>query len=252
MPHHVRRLQGSEGFVRRPKGKAQAPGARAAATLASPRGRRAGRKRRSPGPRPPSPARSVDLARAPGEGPLPESYGVDRVRLLVKDPEWLFAYWELGPRPLAELRRRMGERVAALSRLTLRVEDERGVNNAVLLPPGARAWYVRGPVGISCRAVLGYTLPSGEFHPVVVSAPVAMPEPGPSETPARAVVSYATLAGPGPLPPELATAGAEAATTRAAEAGAEEEPRGGASDVNRPRAPEEAAERGGASDVHRR
>jgi hypothetical protein len=24
---------------------------------------------------------------------FPESYGVNRVRLLVKDPEWLFAYW---------------------------------------------------------------------------------------------------------------------------------------------------------------
>ena len=33
---------------------------------------------------------------------FPESYGVNRVRLLVKDPEWLFAHWDVDPKSLGE------------------------------------------------------------------------------------------------------------------------------------------------------
>ena len=28
---------------------------------------------------------------------FPETYGVNRVRLLVRDPEWIFAYWDVSP-----------------------------------------------------------------------------------------------------------------------------------------------------------
>src|SRR6185503_8592639 len=48
---------------------------------------------------------------------FPQSYGVNRARLLVKDPDWLFAYWDVYPRTLDELRASLGERVVALSRI---------------------------------------------------------------------------------------------------------------------------------------
>ena len=54
---------------------------------------------------------------------FPETYGVDRVRLLVKDPEWLFAYWDVSPQAVSSLRRELGERGLALTRLTLRITD---------------------------------------------------------------------------------------------------------------------------------
>jgi len=53
---------------------------------------------------------------------FPESYAKNRVRLLAKDPEWLFAHWDVNPKTWAALRDELGERALALSRLTLRVE----------------------------------------------------------------------------------------------------------------------------------
>ena len=41
---------------------------------------------------------------------FPESYGENRVRLLVKDPEWLFAHWDVDPARARELRDELGER----------------------------------------------------------------------------------------------------------------------------------------------
>ena len=34
---------------------------------------------------------------------FPESYGVNRVRLLVRDPEWVFAYWDVSPETMKGL-----------------------------------------------------------------------------------------------------------------------------------------------------
>ena len=41
---------------------------------------------------------------------FPESYGVNRIRLLVKDPEWLFAHWDVDPKALGDMKKAMGER----------------------------------------------------------------------------------------------------------------------------------------------
>ena len=70
---------------------------------------------------------------------FPETYGVNRVRLLVRDPEWIFAYWDVNPSTMKELGKSLGERALALSRLTLRVIDPvSGGSSDILLPPGAR------------------------------------------------------------------------------------------------------------------
>ena len=71
---------------------------------------------------------------------FPESYGVNRIRLLVKDPEWLFVHWDVDPGSVESLRKSLGERAMALSRMTLRVVDPtNGGSSDILLPPGARA-----------------------------------------------------------------------------------------------------------------
>src|SRR2546428_8916486 len=44
--------------------------------------------------------------REPGD--LPRAYGRDRLVLLVRDPWWLFAYWELTPTSRIETLRRLG------------------------------------------------------------------------------------------------------------------------------------------------
>jgi hypothetical protein len=181
---------------------------------------------------------------------FPESYGVDRVRLLVRDPDWIFAYWDVRAESMKDLARALGERAFALSRLTLRVVDPvSGGTSDILLPPGARWWYIRtDATRRAYRAEIGVTLPSGEFRRLAESNTVVTPRVGPSREPASRRLSYR----------EAAAVGAEeaAAAGRAArKAGLAGEPwragqvdgesrgsRGGASDVHRP----------GASDAHRR
>ena len=118
---------------------------------------------------------------------FPATYGVDRVRLLVKDPEWLFAYWDVSPQAVSTLRRELGERGLALTRLTLRITDPgHGGTSIILLPYGARAWYVHADkASRSYRALLGWTLPSGVFRTLAESNLVSTPRTGPSPDPAH-------------------------------------------------------------------
>jgi hypothetical protein len=190
---------------------------------------------------------------------FPESYGVNRVRLLVRDPEWIFAYWDVSATAMKDLGRSLGERALALSRLTLRVIDPvSGGSSDILLPPGARWWYVRtDSARRTYRAELGVILPSGEFRRLAESNTVVTPRVGPSAERARRRMSYRDAR---ELPPAAAAAAGIAEQERgvahapwdaasvdgAAEPGpgeTERATRGGASDAFRP---------GGASDTFRR
>jgi hypothetical protein len=123
---------------------------------------------------------------------FPKSYGINRVRLLVKDPEWLFAHWDVNPGTLETLGASLGQRTMALARLTLRVIDPaRGGSSDILLPEGARGWYIRADTARrSYRAELGLTLPSGEFRRIAESNVVVAPRVGPSEEMASRTITY--------------------------------------------------------------
>ena len=123
---------------------------------------------------------------------FPESYGVNRVRLLVKDPEWLFAHWDVDPAVLASLRKDLGERALALSRLTLRLSDAvDGGSTVILLPKGARGFYIRADgAARSYQAELGLTLPSGEFRALAASNTVGTPRVGPAPEEATVRVRF--------------------------------------------------------------
>jgi hypothetical protein len=133
---------------------------------------------------------------------FPESYGSNRVRLLIKDPQWIFAHWDVDPGLFSGLRAEMGERAAALSRLTLKVTDpEHGGGAVIHLPEGARSWYVR--VDRARRvyeAELGLTLPSGEYRVLARSNPVAPPHTGASPRKAARRGRYLRTAG---VPPAV-------------------------------------------------
>jgi hypothetical protein len=123
---------------------------------------------------------------------FPESYGVNRVRLLVKDPEWLFAHWDVDPAVMAAVRRDLGERALALSRLTLRLSDTvDGGSTVILLPKAVRSFYIRADgASRSYQAELGLTLPSGEFRALAASNTVGTPRVGPSPEAASARVRF--------------------------------------------------------------
>jgi hypothetical protein len=160
---------------------------------------------------------------------------------------------------MKDLGKSLGERALALSRLTLRVIDPvSGGSSDILLPPGARWWYVRtDSARRTYRAELGVILPSGEFRRLAESNTVVTPRVGPSAERARRRMSYRDAR---ELPPAVAAAAGIAEQERgvahapwdaasvdgAAEPGpgeTERAARGGASDVFRP---------GGASDTYRR
>ena len=122
---------------------------------------------------------------------FPQSYGLTRVRLLVKDPHWLFAHWDIDPGAREHPRKEKGERVAALARLTLRLTGAGASGESVVLPEGARSWYLRVHPGHgSYRVELGLTLPSGEYRPLAQSNPVSTPRVGPSPEKATRRISY--------------------------------------------------------------
>ena len=206
---------------------------------------------------------------------FPESYHVNRVRLLVKDPDWIFAYWDVDPKALDEIGKALGERSMALARLSLRVSDpQNGGSTDILLPSGARWWYVRtDSAARSYRAELGIILPSGEFRRLAESNRVTTPRVGPSASSARRKVALRPGAAPGvqeladeatgeepdargPVRGERALGpwtppsvdGAEG--TRDAESA--KPTSGGASDAFRPGGASDAFRPGGASDVYRR
>jgi hypothetical protein len=179
---------------------------------------------------------------------FPETYGRNRVRLLVKDPEWLFAHWDVDQKTLTSLRRDVGERAVALARLTLRLADPgHGGANVILLPPGVRGWYLRADrAPRSYRAELGLTLPSGEFRSLATSNVVTTPRVGPAHGRVKRRAHYKTDPGalatapgashrgsstPGPLPSTHLDGGEDlgAATAKPGRKGR----RGGASDVYR-------------------
>jgi hypothetical protein len=193
---------------------------------------------------------------------FPESYSKNRVRLLVKDPEWLFAHWDVSASAWAALRDDLGERALALSRLTLRVEDPRnGLLSVVLLPGGARSWYLRTHREHSrYRAELGLTTPSGTFRSLAKSNVVTTPRVGPSRARARRIARFGAMpGGAGLVPPEPAAVRGRrgrrkppVALIDGSQARANGLPeRGGASDVFGPAGGRDVS-RGGASDVHRR
>lgn len=199
---------------------------------------------------------------------FPETYGENRVRLLVKDPQWLFAHWDVSPESLTDLRGQVGERTAALSRLTLRIQDpHHGGTSVILLPEGVRTWYVKADdTPRAYRAELGYTLPSGEFRRLAESNTVRTPWVGPSGERAQRRMRFdgAPLQRPVGLRP-AAAAGAETAPDTAAAPARGDQPGPWtpepATHVGRePGAPPSEGkpaggagpDRGGASDVYRR
>lgn len=104
----------------------------------------------------------------PEETPeLPESYGEDRLVLMTKDPEYLFAYWDVTPErlALAERAKRDNEDYREALRLTWTSADLLE-DSFVLIPVAldAKRWYLRVPFsGLSYYVEIGWLGNQGHF-----------------------------------------------------------------------------------------
>lgn len=124
------------------------------------------------------------------EPSLPMYYGEDRLTLLVRDPWWIFAYWEITPQSIEKIRSQLTANF--ILKQVLRVYDITGVpeftgDNAnsffdIELTPAADNWYIHvGNPNRSYCAEIGLKDPVGNFYRIVRSNTVTTPRYGMSE-----------------------------------------------------------------------
>lgn len=192
---------------------------------------------------------TVETAPAKARPSLPTSYGESRLLLLVRDPQTLFASWDMAPSTIETLKARLGRRGFAVSTLTLRLTRAGGSASVLHVSKRARSRYLKIDGGPSFMAEIGFTTPAGRFEFVARSAPCFVPM-GPAaraeafEAGRRAVLGYreavavARRGGVAPNPGPASAASrsrANPAAAGAASPAAHPAPRvlGGASDLYR-------------------
>jgi len=122
---------------------------------------------------------------------IPTGYGDDRIVLMVKDPWWLFAYWEIQPSTERAARGRLLPHEVAGLQSILRVYDVTGVDDPastsvrafdIGLSGLATNWYIH--VGAPNHAFLveiGLLTTAARFLPLARSNRVTTPRFGPSD-----------------------------------------------------------------------
>lgn len=96
---------------------------------------------------------------------FPQGYGDNRIVAMVRDPYWIYAYWEVNDKRRSEIRAEIGEEEFGRSRECLRVYDvENWDYFDIEINQGARNWYVRIPSPNRTYCVdIGYKTPNGRF-----------------------------------------------------------------------------------------
>jgi len=119
----------------------------------------------------------------------PDHHGESVVALMVRDPYWLYAYWELAPEVGRELSDVLGEQQFETSRFILRVYDVTGCDienpagyEDIDIAHAARNWYFNvSRVEREYAVEIGVLAPNGAFLVIARSNCVALPPVGPSD-----------------------------------------------------------------------
>jgi len=116
---------------------------------------------------------------------LPQSYGEDEIVALVKDPYWLYTYWEVTDEKRKEFERKFGKGTWEASEPLLRLYDLTGLGAAVTLETPyedvhidgyANNWYIHvGRPDHTFCIDLGRRLPGGTFVTIARSNVVTTP-----------------------------------------------------------------------------
>jgi len=108
-------------------------------------------------------------------GELPEAYGTEKLLLTARDPNWLYAHWDLTREQLREYNRRSADGHLVLRVFIDQVGGEPFVEAHV--NPESRNWFVHvGRGGTKFVAVLGYYATTGpRWNQLSVSAPTLTP-----------------------------------------------------------------------------
>ena len=112
---------------------------------------------------------------------IPASYNIDRIQAMVRDPHWIFTYWEITDSTFGELERRFKEDWKKCS-MILRVYDRsNGSHFDITLTEGARNWYIQVSPEGRYQIAIGVIDPKGGFFEIMVSNIVETPRLGVSE-----------------------------------------------------------------------
>ncbi|MFA6549454.1 MAG: DUF4912 domain-containing protein, partial [Candidatus Margulisiibacteriota bacterium] len=103
---------------------------------------------------------------------FPQGYGDNKAVLMVRDPYWLFTYWELRHKEKAEAQEKAGRGACEC----LRLYKNDVVCFDIEIGGMANNWYVSVPeAGASYWIEIGFRSPDGRFFAVVRSNVVATP-----------------------------------------------------------------------------
>lgn len=121
---------------------------------------------------------------------LPREYGETRIVVMVRDPYWAYAYWEIGPKKIDELREKIGGNFNKTQTI-LRVYDITGIAfdgfNAHLffdieITGMMTNWYINlGTPDRTYCVDIGLKTPQGDFYLLARSNPVTTPRAGMSD-----------------------------------------------------------------------
>ena len=114
--------------------------------------------------------------------PIPSHYGRDRLLLMVRDPNWVFCYWELEGPACEQLKQEHGRDVFDGVRWVLRLHSSRREEpDDVNVQPDTGNWYLHVSDNAEYRAEIGIISRSGEFLSLVGSNRVRTPRAGMSD-----------------------------------------------------------------------
>ncbi|OGB89164.1 hypothetical protein A2625_02455 [candidate division WOR-1 bacterium RIFCSPHIGHO2_01_FULL_53_15] len=107
---------------------------------------------------------------------FPAGYGDNRAVLMVRDPHWIHAYWEVNENRCREIRQEIGDEAYSRARLFLRVYDTHSGKHHDIEVGGARNWYIRVPAPNRTYFVeIGFLTADGRFLAAARSNAVTTP-----------------------------------------------------------------------------
>ncbi|MFH1259041.1 MAG: DUF4912 domain-containing protein [Elusimicrobiota bacterium] len=118
-------------------------------------------------------------------GDLPSSYGDNQIVIMPRDPLWMYSYWEINDKKIAQVKLKHGENIFEQTATVLRVHDVTGItfngtNSHNFFDVSARLevrnWYIQvlNP-GRSYCVELGLRKPNGEFILLARSNIITLP-----------------------------------------------------------------------------
>jgi len=108
---------------------------------------------------------------------IPRGYNVDRIVAMVRDPYWIFAYWEITDHKYRELERTFMDSWPKC-KMILRVYDKtsgKPTHFDIALTPEARTWYISVSAERRYQVAIGALSPEGRFELVAISNIVETP-----------------------------------------------------------------------------